>query len=335
MLVSFNLENVDCIYAVIHVPSFRRQYHEFWEHLGNEVDRVWLVLLFTIISLGALVVSLEVAESICIDGTSARNLAHTWHSASRQALFSGGFESRPRLLQIAVLLATQVYGESLNSCLGQAVRNAQAQRPSLIWQHYILHCCARLQQMRMVRPFLSSQPEAHAITMQTAGEILDAYKFIRRQPALRRNPKFYATAYQAYSSAVHLAALLLVERSAPESLQNGVEIVIEDLEANILGLPATLDGCKVLRKMLWIYDHRGAAGTPESIASEIGPVFGGESTPRKYLGRCGINYLLNQNQPAFTRGANDEYDKPIAGLNNHLSSMSLWTCLVRNNGRSC
>ncbi|EXK49810.1 hypothetical protein FOMG_02290 [Fusarium oxysporum f. sp. melonis 26406] len=152
--------------------------------------------------------------------------------------------------------------------------------------------------------------------MQTAGEILGAYKFIRRQPALRRNPKFYATAYQAYSSAVHLAALLLVERSAPESLQNGVEIVIEDLEANILGLLATLDGCKVLRKILQIYDHRGAAGTPESIASEIGPVFGGESTARKYLCRCGINYLLNQNQPAFTRGANDEYDKPVAGLYN-------------------
>lgn len=66
--------------------------------------------------------------------------------------------------------------------------------------------------------------------------------------------------------------------------------------------------------MLQIYDHRGAAGTPESIASEIGLVFGGESTARKYLGRCGINYLLNQIQPVFTRGANDEYDKPVAGL---------------------
>lgn len=131
-LIAYYFENINHVYHVVHVPSFRREYNHFWDLSIDEIDLVWLSLLFTMISLSALYISPDVAQAIGLDGACTMRLGKMWHSASRQALHSGGFESKPQLLQISTFLATQLYwlsmkdGEGLNSALGQAVRNAQA-----------------------------------------------------------------------------------------------------------------------------------------------------------------------------------------------------------------
>ncbi|TQB74923.1 hypothetical protein MPDQ_003954 [Monascus purpureus] len=132
MLISFYLEHINWIYQAVHVPSFRKQYFHFWDGHMDDVDLIWLSLLFTMLSVTALVITDEFSEAVGFDAKSVRDLAHTWHFASRQALYSGGFESRPRLMQLTTFLVTQTYwlaiksAEAMQSCLGQAVRNAQA-----------------------------------------------------------------------------------------------------------------------------------------------------------------------------------------------------------------
>jgi hypothetical protein len=185
----------------------------------------------------------------------------------------------------------------------------------LIWQYYMVHSTICIQRIRLLRPFLDSNPEAHASSVQVANEILDSYKFIRQQPSLRRNPKFQITAYQSYSAAVQLAAFLLVERSAPETLRQDIEIVIEDLGANTLGLPISVDGCTVLRHMLQLYDHLGATSvSPESIAQDIAPVFGGERSARNYLRRCNIDNLLNRDRAGTADGSSSRNANPAIEL---------------------
>lgn len=132
LLVAYYIENIDWLYHAIHIPLFRRRYSAFWAGSIDEIDLVWLALLYTVISITALMAPVEQAQVMGFEHSKLRVLSHVWHQASRQALHAGEFESKPCLVQLQVFLATQLYWletknvESLNSALGQAVRNAQA-----------------------------------------------------------------------------------------------------------------------------------------------------------------------------------------------------------------
>ncbi|GAD99338.1 hypothetical protein TERG_01466 [Paecilomyces variotii No. 5] len=132
LLVCYYLENSNWLYQAIHVPSFRRQYAEFWASNVDDIDLIWLSLLFTLISISALHIPFDLVEAMGFEHSTIRGLAHRWHSASRQALYAGEFESKPSLTQLQTFIATQLYWlstkniEAMNSALGQAVRNAQA-----------------------------------------------------------------------------------------------------------------------------------------------------------------------------------------------------------------
>ncbi|KAL1957561.1 hypothetical protein VTO42DRAFT_5788 [Malbranchea cinnamomea] len=132
LLVSYYTEHMDWVYHGMHIPSFYKEYHKFWDTDLNDVDLIWLSLLFTIISCAALYVPLSEAAKVGLDKSKLRDQAHVWHQASRQALHAGGFESKPCLTQLLTFIVTQLYWlatrnvETLNSNLGQAVRNAQA-----------------------------------------------------------------------------------------------------------------------------------------------------------------------------------------------------------------
>jgi hypothetical protein len=97
------------VYQAIHVPSFRKNYSRFWVTNVEDVDLIWLSLLYTIISCSGLYVPLDKAEDVGLDPSNVRNLAHVWHSASRQALHAGGFETKPCLTQLETFLITQLY----------------------------------------------------------------------------------------------------------------------------------------------------------------------------------------------------------------------------------
>jgi hypothetical protein len=75
----------------------------------DDVDLIWLSLLFTILSISALLFPSESVEIMGYDNSTIRNLAQVWHSASRQALHAGEFESKPGLTQIQTFLTTQTY----------------------------------------------------------------------------------------------------------------------------------------------------------------------------------------------------------------------------------
>ncbi|WEW62004.1 hypothetical protein PRK78_007504 [Emydomyces testavorans] len=132
LLVTYYMEHIDWVYHAIHLPSFRKEYASFWNTNVQDVNLLWLSLLYAIISCSAIYVPLHLAQTAGLDQMNIRKKAHQWHSASRQALHAGGFESRPALVQLETFLVTQLYwlatknAEAMNSCLGQAVRNAQA-----------------------------------------------------------------------------------------------------------------------------------------------------------------------------------------------------------------
>lgn len=121
LLVSYYTNHMDWVYHAIHIPDFYETYRKFWDTDLKDVSLIWLSLLFTIISCGALYVPLCEAALVGFDKESVRELAHVWHSASRQALHAGGFESKPCLTQLQTFIVTQLYWlatrnvETLNS----------------------------------------------------------------------------------------------------------------------------------------------------------------------------------------------------------------------------
>ncbi|KAK5996919.1 Agnestins biosynthesis cluster transcription factor AgnL11-like protein [Cladobotryum mycophilum] len=133
LLLNYYLDHINWIFQIIHVPSFRRTYAQFWD-AGDDArfDFIWSSLLFTVISLSALYIPMESVEIVGCPGESIRHLAHVWHRVSREALKAGDYEAKPCVVQLQTFCVTQLYWyatnniEILNSCLGQAVRTAQA-----------------------------------------------------------------------------------------------------------------------------------------------------------------------------------------------------------------
>ncbi|PTB79080.1 hypothetical protein M440DRAFT_1460740 [Trichoderma longibrachiatum ATCC 18648] len=133
LLLNYYLEHINWIFQITHEPSFRHKYEEFWDAAPDrELDLIFAALVFTILSVSALYVPLGAVEVFGCPRESIRHLAHVWHRASHQALLAGDYEARPCVVQLQTFSITQFYWyatngiDTLNSRLGQAVRNAQA-----------------------------------------------------------------------------------------------------------------------------------------------------------------------------------------------------------------
>lgn len=114
VLISYYIENINWIFQSIHVPSFRKEYALFWSTNVDDIDLIWLSLLYTIISISGLYIPAEAIRITGILSSNIRSLAHTWHSASRQALHAGDFEAQPRLTQLQTFSITQLYWYATN-----------------------------------------------------------------------------------------------------------------------------------------------------------------------------------------------------------------------------
>ncbi|PNP38984.1 hypothetical protein TGAMA5MH_09210 [Trichoderma gamsii] len=132
LMVNYYLDHINWIFQITHVPSFRRQYDDFWDAKdGQEMDFMFTALVFTIISVSALFIPPVTAEIFGCPKESIRDLAHVWHKVSHQALRAGDYESKPCIVQLQTFSITQFYWystnqiDTLNSRLGQAVRTAQ------------------------------------------------------------------------------------------------------------------------------------------------------------------------------------------------------------------
>ncbi|KAK5055422.1 hypothetical protein LTR84_013172 [Exophiala bonariae] len=131
ILFSYFVEHINWIFHTVHIPSFRKEYAQLWDGRVEDIDLIWLSLLFSIISLAALYVPVNAVEFVGLQGDTIRQQADLWHHASLQALQAGNYESKPNLTQLQTFSVTQLYWyatnniEILNSRMAQAIRHAQ------------------------------------------------------------------------------------------------------------------------------------------------------------------------------------------------------------------
>lgn len=114
VLLSFFIEHVNWLFQTVHIPSFRKEYAAFWEAKVENANLIWLSLLFSILSIGALYIPMGAIEFLGLRDT-IREKAHLWHTASLQALQAGNYESKPQLTQLQTFSITQLYWYATNN----------------------------------------------------------------------------------------------------------------------------------------------------------------------------------------------------------------------------
>ncbi|TPX24637.1 hypothetical protein DIZ76_010068 [Coccidioides immitis] len=175
----------------------------------------------------------------------------------------------------------------------------------ITWQHHMINSCICMQRIRMNRPFIHTRTgNSWEVCVKAANDVLAVYSNLRNRNVdeFRKSQKFLIQGYQTFSAAVSLAGFLLVERAFPaDNIRKDIEMIIADLAYTDANISIAVDGRKVLIKMLEMHDRRGLREPldPETVISEIATVFGGEQSTRKYLKRCDIGYVLND-EPATT-----------------------------------
>ncbi|KAM5445701.1 hypothetical protein MaudCBS49596_007256 [Microsporum audouinii] len=180
----------------------------------------------------------------------------------------------------------------------------------ILWQFHLIHSCICMQRIRMNRPFIHARiGDSWAVCAKAANEVLAVYQSMRNPDVeeFRKSHKLFVQAYQIFSAAVALAGFLLVERSFPaDNIRPLIEMVISDLSLCTADASIAVGGRNTLIKMLDMYDRRQQKEPvePESLIPEISAVFGGEQTTRKYLKRCEIGYVLNEDGHASPSSMN-------------------------------
>ena len=189
-------------------------------------------------------------------------------------------------------------------------------REILTWQHHILRTCISTQRIRMYRPFLSTRAgDSWDICVQAAADALVVYRTLREEVALTSRQKLLPQAYQNFSVAVTVGALLLVEGWLPipnvyEQLKN-MTMDLGLLDSQECQIPLAMRGRKVLIKMLSLLELRTVRPTsPEdarSLVHDISVILGGERTTRAYMSRLADKSGPNQAQtPASATLPTDE-----------------------------
>ena len=157
----------------------------------------------------------------------------------------------------------------------------------------------------MYRPFLADENNNSFNNGVTAVEdALTVYRTLRNDKPMTAQPKFYAQAYQIFSVAVTLAALLLVERTIPQAAQFRVDIQamatdLGVLEAQASPVPVAMNGRSVLIKMIKLFEQ-GESCSPEDterLVPDISTILGGEISTRAYLGRRTTQGPQHQSSP--------------------------------------
>ncbi|PTB67627.1 hypothetical protein BBK36DRAFT_1197331 [Trichoderma citrinoviride] len=172
---------------------------------------------------------------------------------------------------------------------------------TLAWQNHIIRTCISTQRIRMHRPFLASRVGASwARCIEAAEDALAVYGAIRTNRSTTSRQKFLPQAYQVFSVAVTVAALLLVEGSLPiADVRQRIRDMADDLrivEDQGCVSPVASRGRRVLLWMLRLVDMGNEEAVASSstladdddadgLAAEIGFIFGGEQAARTYMQR--------------------------------------------------
>lgn len=170
----------------------------------------------------------------------------------------------------------------------------------ITWQNHIIRTCISTQRIRMYRPFISHRiGDSWAKCIEAAEDAMAVYRTLRRNKSSTSLQKFLPQAYQVFSVAVTVTALLLVEGSLPiPNVWQQIRNMADDLkilEDEGCVSPVASRGRQVLTKMLSLADLvNSGAPVPEvtdDLVSGIGFIFGGEEAAQTYLQR-----LASRNQ---------------------------------------
>lgn len=184
----------------------------------------------------------------------------------------------------------------------------------LTWQHHILRTCISTQRIRMYRQHLHPRTgSAWSNCISAAQDSLVIYRSLRSNTTQTSRHKFLPQAYQIFSVAVTVVALLLVEGSLPiPDVYQQVWDMASDLgmlERQGGQVPVATHGRQVLEKMLALCEARAtsrSSTSPEeaqSLVPDIAIILGGEPTARNYMSR--LHYPpISQAEP--TDGAGHE-----------------------------
>lgn len=164
----------------------------------------------------------------------------------------------------------------------------------ITWQNHIIRTCISTQRIRMYRPFISHRiGDSWAKCTEAAEDAMAVYRTLRRNKSSTSLQKFLPQAYQVFSVAVTVTALLLVEGSLPiPNVWQQIRNMADDLkilEDEGAVSPVASRGRQVLTKMLSLVDM-GNNGAPvpeltDDLVSDIGFIFGGEEAAQTYLHR--------------------------------------------------
>lgn len=170
----------------------------------------------------------------------------------------------------------------------------------LTWQNHIIRTCISTQRIRMYRPFISHRiGDSWVKCTEAAEDAMAVYRTLRWNKSSTSLQKFLPQAYQVFSVAVTVTALLLVEGSLP--IPNALQQIrnmaddLKILEDEGCVSPVACRGRQVLTRMLSLVDMgNNGAPVPENtddLVADIGFIFGGEQAAQTYLQR-----LASRNQ---------------------------------------
>lgn len=123
VLVAYFYEN-NYSYQAVHEPSFRQEYHAFWYKSLDEIDLMWLALLFAVLCVAALSIPPDVSNLFTFDctvGTDVDQNPKKHYNSARLCLMAANAEGRPHILQLQTFIVLQLYwlsiedSETLNS----------------------------------------------------------------------------------------------------------------------------------------------------------------------------------------------------------------------------
>ena len=162
----------------------------------------------------------------------------------------------------------------------------------LTWQHHILRTCISTQRIRMYRQYLHPRTgDAWQNCVSAARDSLLVYSVLRRNDARTSRQKFLPQAYQVFSVAVTVIALLLVEGSLPiRNVRGLIRDMTDDLgmvEKQGCQVPVATHGRRVLMRMLALLESRDTgSASPEEVRDlvpDIAIILGGEQKWRAYM----------------------------------------------------
>lgn len=211
---------------------------------------------------------------------------------------------------------------------GQPPRIAAPLYEILTWQNHILRTCISTQRIRMYKPFLAARVEGAWDNVVKAAEgALVVYQTLRIDRAPTSRLKFLAQAYQIFSVAVTIAALLLIEGTLPipdvqQKLRN-MATDLKMLEVQGCPVPVATRGRQILLRMLTLYENRATdPKSPEDAARlvpDISVILGGEHTTQAYMRRLASQVqavtpesvpVITQQTPPMDEEGQDETDVP-------------------------